>query len=71
MKVDRKAVRSNLLNLIEFGYDIEYRKIIQNVSVRDIKTGEIVKDSRTGRAVMEEKAFWSDFYIKRKFTEGE
>ena len=71
MKADRKAVRRNLLNLIEFGYDIEYNETIRNVPVRDTETGEVVKDSRTGRTVMEEKELWSDFYIKRKFTDGE
>lgn len=35
MKADRKAVKRNLMNLIEFGYDIEY-----NESVRKNKTGE-------------------------------
>lgn len=35
MKVDRKAVKRNLLNLIDFGYDIEYSE-----SVRTNKNGE-------------------------------
>ena len=64
MRADRKAVRRNLLNLIEFGYDIEYSETIRNVPVRDSKTGEVVKDSRTGRTVMEKKELWSDFIIK-------
>ena len=35
MKVDRKAIKRNLLNLIDFGYDIEYSE-----SVRINKKGE-------------------------------
>lgn len=71
MKVDRKAVRRNLLNLIEFGYNIEYSETIRNVPVRDNKTGKNVKDIKTGKPVMEEKELWSDFYLKRKFSDGE
>ena len=35
MKADRKAVKRNLMNLMEFGYDIEYSE-----SIRKNKTGE-------------------------------
>ena len=29
MKIDRKSVKRNLMNLIEIGYDIEYRESIR------------------------------------------
>ena len=31
MKADRKAIRRNLLNLMDCGYDIEYSETIRNV----------------------------------------
>lgn len=71
MKVDRKAIRRNLLNLMDCGYDIEYSETIRNVPVRDKQTGEILRDSKTGKPIMKENELWSDFYLKRKFTDGE
>ena len=71
MKADRKAIRRNLLNLMDCGYEIEYSETIRNVPVKDKKTGEILRDKDTGEPLMEENELWSDFYLKRQFTDGE
>ena len=71
MKADRKAIRRNLLNLMDCGYEIEYSETIRKVPVKDKKTGEILRDKDTGEPVMEENELWSDFYLKRQFTDGE
>ena len=71
MHADRKAIRRNLLDLMDCGYEIEYSETIRKVPVRDKKNGEIVKDRKSGKAVMEENALWSDFYLKADFTDGE
>lgn len=56
--VDRKTVKRNLMDLIDFGYEIEYSE-----SVR------MVPDRATGK--LEESHFLSDFYLVRDFTDGE
>lgn len=58
MKVDRKAVKRNLMNLIEFGFEIEYSEAIR-----------MVKNQNTGE--MEESYILSDFYLVRDFTDAE
>ena len=58
MDADRKAVRRNILNLIDFGYDIEYSESVRMVP--NTKTGEL-----------EESYILSDFYLIRDFTDGE
>lgn len=58
MTADRKAIRRNLINLMECGYNIEYSETIRMVS--NAKTGE-----------SEESYIWSDFYLERDFTDGE
>lgn len=58
MTADRKAVRRNILNLIDFGYEIEYSESIRMVP--NTKTGEL-----------EESYIMSDFYLVREFTDGE
>ncbi|MBQ9922283.1 MAG: WYL domain-containing protein, partial [Clostridia bacterium] len=58
MTADRKAVRRNILGLIEFGYDIEYSE-----SVR------MVLDGKTGEPT--ENCIMTDFYLVRDFTDGE
>lgn len=55
---DRKAIRRNLMNLIEFGYDIGYSETVRYMP--NPKTGE-----------MEENIKLSDFYLQRDFTDGE
>lgn len=58
MMVDRKAVKRNLMNLIDFGYEIEYSE-----SVR------MVPNKVTGK--LEESYILSDFYLVRDFTDSE
>lgn len=58
MPADRKAVRRNLLNLMDYGYNIEYRESVRMVP--NPKTKEL-----------EESYLWSDFYLERKFTDSE
>lgn len=57
MKVDRKAVKRNLMNLIEFGYDINYSE-----SVR------VFKDNNGEK---QENVILSDFYLVQEFTDSE
>ena len=58
MTADRKAIRRNIIDLIEAGYEIEYSESIRMVP--NAKTGE-----------MEESYIWSDFYLVRDFTDSE
>ncbi len=62
MTADRKAIRRNILNLIDCGYNIAYSETIRMVPL---------KDPDTGKTEMEESYVWSDFYLKRDFTDGE
>lgn len=57
MKADRKAVKRNLMNLIDLGYDIEYSESIRKIKNKD---GE-----------EEESYILSDFYLNRDFTDAE
>ena len=57
MKADRKAVKRNLMNLIDLGYDIEYSESIRKIKNKD---GE-----------KEESYILSDFYLNRDFTDAE
>ncbi len=58
MDADRKTVKRNILNLIDFGYEIEYSESVRMVP--NAKTGEF-----------EENYILSDFYLVRDFTDGE
>lgn len=58
MKSDRKSIKRNLMNLIDFGYDIEYSESIR-----------IVKNKKTGED--EETYILSDFYLRRDFDDSE
>ena len=58
MKADRKAVRRNILDLIDFGYEIEYSESLRMMP--NAKTGEL-----------EETYILSDFYLVREFTDAE
>ena len=58
MAADRKAVRRNLTNLMEAGYEIEYSESIRMVPDRD--TGKLVENVVT-----------SDYYLVREFTDAE
>lgn len=57
MKVDRKAIKRNLMNLIEFGYYINYSESIRIVKDKDGKE--------------QENVVLSDFHLKREFTDSE
>lgn len=58
MKSDRKSVKRNIMNLIDFGYDIEYSESIR-----------IMKNKKTGEE--EETYILSDFYLQRDFDDSE
>lgn len=58
MTIDRKSVKRNLSNLLEFGYPIEYSESVRMVS--NPKTGKI-----------EESYVLSDFYLERNFSDAE
>ena len=58
MTVDRKSIRRNILDLIDFGYDIEYSE-----------STRMTKNPKTGE--QEESSVLSDFYLVRDFTDGE
>lgn len=72
MTVDRKAVKRNLLNLIEYGSNIEYRE----VSRKDIfRKKDFVSYKGTSdfadKEISEDDLLWTDFYLKQKFTNEE
>ena len=58
MTIDRKSVKRNLSNLLEFGYPIECSKSVRMVQNKD--TGEL-----------EKSYMQSDFYFKHDFTDYE
>ncbi|MBQ3264912.1 MAG: WYL domain-containing protein [Ruminococcus sp.] len=57
MKIDRKAVKRNLMNLIEFGYDINY--------------SECRRKSRDKNGSEQENVILTGFYLEREFTDSE
>lgn len=57
MSAERKAVKRNLMNLIDFGYEINYSKSVRMVPGKDGKP--------------EENYILSDFYLERDFTDSE
>lgn len=71
MTADRKAVRRNILNLMDCGYRIEYSETIRMVPILDSKTKKPLIDPETGKPKTEESYIWSDFYLERDFTDGE
>lgn len=70
MKADRKSIRRNIMNLMDFGYEIEYSESVRKVPVKD-KNGNNMIDPDTGKKVMEDSYIWSDFYLVRDFTDSE
>lgn len=58
MTADRKAIRRNLLNLMDSGLPIEYSESTRMVTCAE--TGE-----------QEETYIWSDFYLKKEFDDSE
>lgn len=63
MIVDRKTVRRNLLNLMEYDCEIECREVLRKKTDRS--------DSSYLGECEEEEAIWTDFYLKHKFTDEE
>lgn len=63
MKADRKAVRRNILNLKDFGYEIEYSEKSRMTPVVDKNTKEV-----TG---VSENFILYDFYLRRSFDDSE
>ena len=57
MSAERKAVKRNLMNLIDFGYEINYSESVRMVPGKDGKP--------------EENYILSDFYLEREFTNSE
>ena len=58
MTADRKAIRRNLMNLIDFGYEVEYTE-----------TARMTPNPKTGE--LEETNALSNFYLVREFTDSE
>ena len=61
MKVDRKAVKRNLMNLIEFGYEIEFSEAIRMIEITN----------EDGEKELVESYILSDFYLVRDFADAE
>lgn len=70
MSVDRKAVRRNLLNLIEYGSDIEYREVSRKEIFKK-KTEDEVHLEENDDESEDENMLWTDFYLKQKFSDEE
>ena len=58
MKADRKSIRSNIINLIEAGYAVEYKEIPR--SSRNPKTGQL-----------EDNSLYTDYYLVKDFDDSE
>ncbi len=75
MKVDRKSVIRNLLDLGSYlegsGYELEYETSIRKVPVKADGSREYLLDSDTGERVYEEQEVLSAFYLKRPFEDSE
>lgn len=61
MKADRKAIKRNLMNLIEFGYEIEFSEAIRMIEITN----------EDGEKELVESYILSDFYLVRDFTDAE
>ena len=70
MKADRKSIKRNIMNLMDFGYVIEYSESVRRMPVKD-KKGKIMYDPDTGEKITEDNIIWSDFYLVRDFTDSE
>ena len=71
MKSDRKAIRRNIMDLMDYGFDIEYDEIIRMIPVKDKTNGKEKINSHTGEPETEESYIWTNFYLEGQFTEGE
>ena len=63
MTVDRKTIRRNLLNLMEYDCEIECREVFRKKS--DGSDSSYLGESEEGEVI------WTDFYLKHKFTDEE
>ena len=72
MPVDRKAIKRNLLNLIEYGSSIEYREVSRKEIFRK---KSVVSDEDSldleDKGIPEDDLLWTDIYLKQKFTNEE
>lgn len=57
MKADRKSVKRNLMELADFGYDINFTEVPRTISTKEGST--------------EESYILTDFYLEREFTDSE
>lgn len=72
MTVDRKAVKRNLLNLIEYGSNIEYREVSRKDIFRKKDSVSYIGTSDfADKEISEDDLLWTDFYLKQKFTNEE
>ena len=75
MKVDRKSITRNLLDLEIFlngtGYELGYDVTIRNVPVKSEDGKSYVCDPDTGEKIFEEQEKLSDFYLIRPFEDSE
>lgn len=58
MVADRKAIRRNIMNLMDLGYNIEYKETVRMIPNK--VTGEL-----------EESYIWSDYYYVSDFSDSE
>ena len=70
MKVNRKTVRRNIIDLMDFGYEIDYKERVRKTPAKD-ENGKVIYDPKTGKKIMEDSYVWSDFYLDRDFTDSE
>ena len=72
MPVDRKAVKRNLLNLIEYGSNIEYREVARkDIYKKKICISDDNPQVLTEKEHSDDNSLWTDFYLKQKFTNEE
>lgn len=72
MTVDRKAVKRNLLNLIEYESNIEYREVSRKDIFRKKGSVSYIGTSDfADKEISEDDLLWTDFYLKQKFTNEE
>ena len=68
---DRKSIRRNIIGLMEYGYEIEYKEVLRMIPVKNSETGKTEIDPDTGKPRLAESYVWSDFYLVRDFTNSE
>ena len=57
MKADRKSIKRNLMELIDFGFDVNFTEVPRTISAKD--------------GSKEESYILTDFYLEREFTDSE